>query len=83
MQNTPYTVELITTEDALGRIKSDWKRISRAVDFPNVFASYDWFNTWYTYFAKERAPVSSAKRPGLEARWSGERHCAAGRKRLQ
>lgn len=56
MLNTPYTVELITTEDALGRIKSDWDRLSTAVDCPNVFTSYDWFNTWYSYFAKQGTP---------------------------
>lgn len=56
MLNTPYTVELVTTEDALGRIKRDWERLSRAADHPNVFTSYDWYNAWYAHFAKERTP---------------------------
>ena len=70
MLNTPYTVELIITEDAIGRIKSDWERLSRAADNPNVFTSYDWFNAWYTHFEKEttsglRRNVLVLRRDGL------------------
>lgn len=56
MLNTPYAVELVTTEDALGRIESDWERLSRAADHPNVFTSYGWYNAWYAHFAKKRTP---------------------------
>jgi CelD/BcsL family acetyltransferase involved in cellulose biosynthesis len=51
--NKPYTVEQISTDDALGGIKADWDRLSRSIT-PNVFTSYDWVRAWYTQFAKDR-----------------------------
>jgi CelD/BcsL family acetyltransferase involved in cellulose biosynthesis len=53
MLNTPYTVELANTEDALAHLKGDWERLSRSVQQPNVYTSYEWFKAWYTQFAKD------------------------------
>jgi CelD/BcsL family acetyltransferase involved in cellulose biosynthesis len=53
MLNTPYTVELANTEDALAHLKGDWERLSRSVQQPNVYTSYEWFRAWYTQFAKD------------------------------
>lgn len=53
MLNTPYTVELTNTQEGLARLKSDWERLSRSVDQPNVYTSYEWFRVWYAHFAKE------------------------------
>lgn len=55
MLSKPYTVELINTEDRLARLRGDWERLSRSVERPNVFTSYDWFKAWYMQFAKERS----------------------------
>ena len=54
MLNTQYTVELVNTEDALALLKGDWDRLSRSVDRPNVYTSYNWFKAWYPRLAKDR-----------------------------
>lgn len=57
MLNTSYTVELVSTEDALARLKGDWDHLSTAAERPNVFTSYGWFKAWYMSFGTERARV--------------------------
>jgi CelD/BcsL family acetyltransferase involved in cellulose biosynthesis len=49
-----YTVELVSTENALTQLRDDWDRLSMAAERPNVFTSYDWFKAWSTSFGEGR-----------------------------
>ncbi len=51
MSRPTYTVESITAEEGVARLREDWDRLSRAAEMPNVFTTYDWFQAWYRRFA--------------------------------
>jgi CelD/BcsL family acetyltransferase involved in cellulose biosynthesis len=65
MPSPLYTIEPITTEDGVFRLQHDWDRLSRAVQFPNVFTTYDWYQTWYRRFARREGSVK--RRPHVLA----------------
>jgi len=44
--NSPYCVELISTEEGVDALESDWNRLSACAESPNVFMTYSWFRTW-------------------------------------
>lgn len=49
----PYTIETISTEQALSALESDWNRLSESAEHPNVFMTYDWFRAWLNRGVKE------------------------------
>jgi len=48
-----YTIEAITTEEALSGLKEDWNRLNENAAFPNVFMTYAWFRIWNQRLAQE------------------------------
>ena len=49
---SPYTVDTITSEKDLFRIREDWDRLSISASQPNVFTTFDWYESWFRCFAK-------------------------------
>lgn len=47
-----YTVDTITSERDLFRIRDDWDRLSISASQPNVFTTFDWYEAWYRHFIK-------------------------------
>ena len=43
---SPYTIELIATEDGVAALESDWSRLSACAQSSNVFMTYSWFSAW-------------------------------------
>jgi len=48
-----YSVECVTSLEELPRLRQDWNRLSRTAGLPNVFMTYDWFQTWNQRRAQE------------------------------
>jgi CelD/BcsL family acetyltransferase involved in cellulose biosynthesis len=44
--NSPYTVEVISTEEGVAALEKDWNRLSACAESPNVFMTYSWFSVW-------------------------------------
>ncbi|MGB7266258.1 MAG: GNAT family N-acetyltransferase [Terracidiphilus sp.] len=49
----PYTFEVISTEEGLAALKSDWNRLSACAENPNVFMTHSWFSAWTRRFARD------------------------------
>ena len=54
MSSPPLTVEAVTSEDGVSCLREDWNRLSLATDSPNVFMTFDWFQAWYSHFARTK-----------------------------
>ena len=42
----PYTIDVISTEDGLLPLETDWNRLSETSSHPNAFMTYGWFRAW-------------------------------------
>ncbi len=42
----PYTIEVISTDDELLPLETDWNRLSETSSHPNAFMTYGWFQAW-------------------------------------
>jgi CelD/BcsL family acetyltransferase involved in cellulose biosynthesis len=49
----PYTIEVISTDDELLSLETDWNRLSETSSHPNAFMTYGWFRAWSNQIAKE------------------------------
>ena len=52
MPSSSYSVESITAQDEIVRLCEDWDRLSSVSSSPNVFATFDWFQTWYQHIVR-------------------------------
>jgi CelD/BcsL family acetyltransferase involved in cellulose biosynthesis len=64
-------VESITEEKKISSLQNDWDRLSCASEYPNVFMTADWFQSWYEDLARRsgagklKPSVLSVKRDGI------------------
>ncbi len=52
MSRSTYTIESVTSEEAVLSIREDWDRLSATAEGPNVFTTFEWFEAWYRCFAQ-------------------------------
>jgi CelD/BcsL family acetyltransferase involved in cellulose biosynthesis len=42
----PHTIQVVSTEEGLATLETDWNRLSKISSNPNVFMTYDWYKAW-------------------------------------
>ena len=68
-----YSIQPITSAEALSSLQQDWDRLSETAELPNVFMTYDWFRAWNRRRAREhrrgqrRLEVLVLKKDGVVA----------------
>lgn len=60
--SSPYSIETATTEQAIASLEEEWNRLSGSVEYPNAFATFDWFRAWNQRFTQED---SNGRRPNV------------------
>jgi CelD/BcsL family acetyltransferase involved in cellulose biosynthesis len=53
----PYSIETVSTEEALSSLEADWNRLSNAAKSPNIFVSFDWFCAWAKHVIHQEQPA--------------------------
>ena len=43
---SPFTVEVISSEEGVAGLEDDWNRLSASTESPNVFMTYSWYRAW-------------------------------------
>jgi CelD/BcsL family acetyltransferase involved in cellulose biosynthesis len=49
----PFTIELVSSEEALSALEVDWNRLSESAEDPNAFVTYGWFRAWASFRIRE------------------------------
>ncbi len=58
-----YSIQVITKEEGLSNLESDWNRLSETAELPNVFMTHDWFRIWNQRITQEDG--SGWRRPNV------------------